>query len=346
MTAARRSLWTRLAAVLLAAALVGCGGGDGGGGDGGGGGGDGGGGGGNQDGTCRGDRVTTASPRVQVRPPGGVLTPLSGSQDAACETEVDVDGNGGANVLLADQAHCRMDQGDQPTKVAELVTRRPGDSLFELKVGHASCVFSGALVSQGSVDLCGIGVLRADGDAIGNVSCDVDPVFQAAVYQGSLKVTAPNGAEVEMGAGEGLSYDFEQEEVRQELSEFSDQDVALFQELAGPLGIEVAAPPTSPPPPLEPPFFTEGPSIAEETGGSLVAVPGTWTGEPTFTYRWQRGCASDGSGCTDIPDATQPSYLPTGKDCPAVRVVLTASNEGGSTTATSEPFVPSPCVIG
>jgi Right handed beta helix region len=97
-------------------------------------------------------------------------------------------------------------------------------------------------------------------------------------------------------------------------------------------------PPTEPPPPPPAPVNTALPAIAgSATQGKLLsAARGTWTGEPTsYTYQWQ-DCGLAGQGCVNVSRATSSSYeLATGDIGDTVRVIVTASNAGGSTSATS-----------
>ena len=105
-----------------------------------------------------------------------------------------------------------------------------------------------------------------------------------------------------------------------------------------------------------------GSSIAESAPSSIVAqappqntgVPslsgianerqvlsvgtGTWTGSPTsYSYQWRR-CDTSGSGCSDIGQAAGTTYTLAAGDVGAtVRVAVTASNGGGSSTANSLP---------
>ena len=57
------------------------------------------------------------------------------------------------------------------------------------------------------------------------------------------------------------------------------------------------------------PYPTGAPGVdgTPQAGETLTATDGTWTGTPTFSYRWQR-CFGDGSGCGDIPGATGSTY--------------------------------------
>ena len=88
-----------------------------------------------------------------------------------------------------------------------------------------------------------------------------------------------------------------------------------------------------------PPSNTALPSIVgtAQPGQTLTASTGSWTGSPTsFAYRW-RDCDSGGSNCVDIAGATGPTYALKASDVAStLRVVVTATNAGGSTAATSQ----------
>jgi Ig domain of plant-specific actin-binding protein len=86
-----------------------------------------------------------------------------------------------------------------------------------------------------------------------------------------------------------------------------------------------------------------GPTVGAPGGGvahdgeTLSADPGTWngTGTLTYAYQWQR-CDANGANCVDIPGATASHYTPTGADVGhTVRVVVTATNEAGTSTPTA-----------
>ena len=88
-----------------------------------------------------------------------------------------------------------------------------------------------------------------------------------------------------------------------------------------------------------PPANTSPPAISgtPEDGQTLHASPGSWSGTQTITYalQWQR-CDTTGSGCTAIAGATDPAYTLTGADVGrTLRVVVTATNSVGTSTATS-----------
>ena len=89
---------------------------------------------------------------------------------------------------------------------------------------------------------------------------------------------------------------------------------------------------------LDAPANTSRPTItgAVEPGQRLIGNPGTWTAAPTFAYQWQH-CAADGTSCTNIDRATGPTYaLSTGDAGFRMRLVVTATNDAGSATASSD----------
>jgi hypothetical protein len=91
---------------------------------------------------------------------------------------------------------------------------------------------------------------------------------------------------------------------------------------------------TSPPPA---PKNTALPAISGSAveGQTLTSTTGSWTGSPTYTRHWE-DCDSSGNDCSDITGATGTSYqLSAGDVGHTIRVAVTASNPGGSTTARS-----------
>jgi hypothetical protein len=91
-------------------------------------------------------------------------------------------------------------------------------------------------------------------------------------------------------------------------------------------------------PPARPPANTVRPLVtgAALTGETLKATTGTWTGSPSsFAYQWQ-DCNSAGAACANIAGASASSYKLKASDVGhTVRVLLTAENEAGSSTAAS-----------
>ncbi|HEX8742497.1 MAG TPA: hypothetical protein VF712_05140 [Thermoleophilaceae bacterium] len=87
------------------------------------------------------------------------------------------------------------------------------------------------------------------------------------------------------------------------------------------------------------PVNTLAPSISgtTEAGKTLTAHPGTWTGTPAigYAYQWRR-CDTSGASCSNIAGATGATYgLGAGDVGATIRVVVTATNAGGSDSAAS-----------
>jgi len=83
----------------------------------------------------------------------------------------------------------------------------------------------------------------------------------------------------------------------------------------------------------DPPTIT-GTAVSGET---LTASVGSWTGTPplSFAFAWQR-CDAGGGACSAIGEATSQSYVVTGGDVGStLRVLVTATNGEGSTSAPS-----------
>ncbi len=72
-------------------------------------------------------------------------------------------------------------------------------------------------------------------------------------------------------------------------------------------------------------------------GSTLTATNGTWSGTVSgYAYAWER-CDANGNNCTTIAGATDHTYKLTVEDgAHTLRVIVTASNDGGSTPATSK----------
>ena len=86
------------------------------------------------------------------------------------------------------------------------------------------------------------------------------------------------------------------------------------------------------------PANTVAPTISGTAteGSVLTAGKGSWSGSPTaYTYQWQ-DCNSSGTSCTNVSGATSSSYTLGASDVThTIRVLVTASNAGGSTQASS-----------
>lgn len=87
------------------------------------------------------------------------------------------------------------------------------------------------------------------------------------------------------------------------------------------------------------PKNTARPAIAGTPlpGNELSADPGTWTGGVrSFAFQWQR-CDTAGGSCVNVAGATGRTYSVRALDVGAtLRVVVTASNDKGSTSAASD----------
>ena len=92
-------------------------------------------------------------------------------------------------------------------------------------------------------------------------------------------------------------------------------------------------------PPAQAPSNSSAPVVSgtAQAGQTLSASTGTWAGtQPiSYAYQWRR-CTSGGAPCVSIAGATNASYQLDSLDVGAtLRVVVTASNSGGSSTAIS-----------
>jgi serine protease AprX len=88
-----------------------------------------------------------------------------------------------------------------------------------------------------------------------------------------------------------------------------------------------------------PPFALEPPTVTglTESGSSLAATPGQWSGAQPLAlrYQWKR-CDPTGLACTDIAGATSPSYAASPDDIGSTLVAaVTATNDDGTASAVS-----------
>jgi hypothetical protein len=92
--------------------------------------------------------------------------------------------------------------------------------------------------------------------------------------------------------------------------------------------VSAAGAPTS----ASPPTISGTPQV----GQTLTAGTGSWTGSPTsFAIQWQR-CNAGGTSCVDVAGATATTYVLGTADAGAtIRVVVTATNAAGTTSAAS-----------
>jgi hypothetical protein len=93
-----------------------------------------------------------------------------------------------------------------------------------------------------------------------------------------------------------------------------------------------------PPPPPPPPVNTAAPAVTGSAveGQTLSATAGSWSGSPSsFAYQWQ-DCNSLGAACANVAGATASTYKLLAADVGhTLRAVVTATNAGGSTPASS-----------
>ena len=104
-----------------------------------------------------------------------------------------------------------------------------------------------------------------------------------------------------------------------------------FDDLSYSLYATLGAPPSAPANTILPAI-----SGTATQGQVLNSTTGTWSNSPTgFAYQWRR-CNSGGTGCADIAGATNSTYTLVAADVTnTIRVVVTATNAGGSAAATS-----------
>jgi hypothetical protein len=94
------------------------------------------------------------------------------------------------------------------------------------------------------------------------------------------------------------------------------------------------------------PTSSAAPSIPGplETNFQAHATPGSWSGHPTFSYRWHR-CDINGAKCRAIPGAAQSTYTPSRADAGGrLTVTVAAGNAvpGSSELAWSGPVTSVP----
>ena len=111
----------------------------------------------------------------------------------------------------------------------------------------------------------------------------------------------------------------------------NDTAAQAFTLVADTIDVQGAAPAPTPPVNSVAPTISGTP----QSGQTLTADPGTWSGTPPidYAYEWRR-CDTNGDNCNAI--ATGSTYTATDNDVGStLRVAVTASNAGGQATATS-----------
>jgi hypothetical protein len=87
---------------------------------------------------------------------------------------------------------------------------------------------------------------------------------------------------------------------------------------------------------LKPRSLAPPSAIGDASVGSvLTGTSGDWSGDATFTFRWQR-CDQAGMSCTDVDGATAQTYAVSDADVGfSLRVTVTAANRFGAATVPS-----------
>jgi regulator of chromosome condensation (RCC1) repeat-containing protein len=101
---------------------------------------------------------------------------------------------------------------------------------------------------------------------------------------------------------------------------------------------QVFTTPPTPPVSVRAPSLSAAPVLGGSTivGRSAAVSPGVWAGGvDSFVYQWQR-CTASGSGCVNIRSGRKPAYTVASADLGhRLRVIVTAGNKGGATSASS-----------
>ncbi|MFL5799216.1 MAG: InlB B-repeat-containing protein [Actinomycetota bacterium] len=143
--------------------------------------------------------------------------------------------------MFPQQASCELDQ-DDAEKAARLITRSPQNALLSVSEGRLHCT----IVDASPISLCDLGTILLIGTVVqARTTCNRDPVFEVAVYAGSLSLSVhATGDSFTVNAGDALQLDQATGKVSVASAEFSDAEASLFQHQAAQFG--VAAPGTSP----------------------------------------------------------------------------------------------------
>lgn len=145
------------------------------------------------------DVACRTEPEVRVR------SPRAASSSEVTDEAVPVDSEwavlatlgGRASVIFSSEGACSLAQ-DETDEQARLVTRRPGESLFQLTSGVAHCVVTEPVTvscDRTSIDVTPGTILR--------LACNTDELERVAIIEGSGTVATPEGT-ISLAAGQEL----------------------------------------------------------------------------------------------------------------------------------------------
>ena len=177
------------------------------------------------------DSVTAESPVVKVSPPGSNVA-YTVSQHAtkpvSCGTTLTVGQSGTAQAQFGGQESCQLMQYNE--QLASLTTRTPSFDLLTLNSGQLWCSINLPIEVPNTVT-CPYGTVRAQSGQWYEI-CASDPVFEVAVYRGSVQVTDTKGQSTSVLAGHEVYFDFAAGVLMPSQPHFLPADRQIFRALA------------------------------------------------------------------------------------------------------------------
>jgi hypothetical protein len=230
------------------------------------------------------DKVTpTRHPLIEVQPPTNAAAyPVTVTTPLACDTKLSVADSGVADLKFGPKASCQLVQ--IATGIANLTSRYPVNAFFSLAAGDIHCTVGQA---HNPKVICGMGTLLLNGVPVPTqwaASCDPpDPIFQVAVFAGSVTVIDHAGVQTSLVAGQLLTFDFSIKQSHVTSAQFTLGDIAVFAAQAQAMGLPVAKAPQiitfTSPPPKNPALVGDTYTVTAEGGGS--GNPVTFTIDPS-----------------------------------------------------------------
>lgn len=167
------------------------------------------------------------SPLIEVQPPGSAAArTITTAVGLKCHTILSVAKKGAADSKFGTEARCQLRQDSHASdRSAKLISRDPVNAFFRLGAGRVVCTFK---TSPKRIPLCGMGIVFVTGFAQAVAECDRDPVFQVAVFAGSVRVLDPRGASFLLRSGRELTFDFRTHRAILTAVTFSAEDIAVF----------------------------------------------------------------------------------------------------------------------